>query len=82
MKIILKNSLNLTEINLDVRGYDATLNFYKFNLNLPEGMKDGEYEYTLMDDDNKVISTGLLQIGDYEPNNKQYESNNKIVIYD
>jgi hypothetical protein len=81
MKIILKNSLNLVETELDIRGYDATLNFYKFSLQLPEGMKDGEYEYTLEEDD-KVISTGLLQIGDYEPNNKQYESNNKIVIYD
>lgn len=84
MRLILKNNLNLTEITLNLKSYDATLNFYKFSLQLPEDIKDGEYEYTLIDDfdNNTIISKGLLQIGDYKPNNKQYETENKIMIYD
>lgn len=45
--------------------------FYAFDITLQEGMDDGEYTYTLLKND-VVKATGLIQIGDYVPNNNTY----------
>ena len=47
--------------------------FYNFEITLPEGLLDGIYQYTLLDDET-VVATGLLQIGDFTPDNKSYSS--------
>lgn len=49
--------------------------FYSFSITLPSGMDDGEYTYELMDND-VVKSQGLLQIGDYIPQNTTYTNDN------
>lgn len=46
-----------------------------FSIELPEGILDGEYTYKLSDEDT-VVATGLLQVGDYKPNNKTAYSGN------
>lgn len=40
-------------------------------------MDDGEYTYTLTDDEGMIRATGLLQVGDYVANNNTYTANTK-----
>lgn len=49
-------------------------NYYEFTVlfNLPD-LPDGEYEYKLKDNDN-VYSTGLVRVGDYNPERIEYEN--------
>lgn len=76
MTLKLFNNLTKQEIILenldDIQ--DSRL-FYHFNLTLPSGCTDGEYTYTLYDEDDVVKATGLLQIGDYRPEVKPYTGN-------
>lgn len=44
---------------------------YKVSLKLDEGMADGEYSYKLYDN-NKLVSRGLAQIGNYVPQTTTY----------
>ena len=50
---------------------------YEFDVELPDGMDDGEYEYVLMDDENNPLATGVAQIGDYEPEKTAYTAQTK-----
>jgi hypothetical protein len=49
---------------------------------LPDGIKDGEYTYELYENGN-MVSTGLLQIGDYkQESGKEYNENKKgYIVY-
>lgn len=57
--------------------------WYTFDITLQPGMDDGEYTYTLYDDQNVVKATGLLQVGDYKPNNNTYtaQTQNGYIQY-
>lgn len=50
---------------------------YEFDVELPAGMDDGEYEYVLMDDENNPLATGVAQIGTYEPEKTAYTAQTK-----
>ena len=85
MVLKLTNSLTKVSYNLENLadlGVDA-LN-YAFNINLPEGIDEGEYQYTLFDDENIVVATGILQIGSYEPEKTPYtaQTNNGYIQYE
>lgn len=82
MKLKLKNDLLNQEYILDVRDAGSTFNYYRLSINLHSNMAEGEYEYTLLDDNDNELSNGLLQIGDYKQNNDVYEHKNKIVVYE
>ena len=57
--------------------------FYTFDITIPAGMDDGEYAYTLYDERNVVKATGLLQVGDYKPQNNTYtaQTQNGYIQY-
>lgn len=57
--------------------------FYTFDIILEADMDDGEYSYTLYDEQNTVKATGLLQVGDYVPNNNTYtaQTQNGYIQY-
>ena len=66
---------------LDKQSYTFSVNdendsriYCHFRLTLSPNMPDGLYRYTL-EDENKIISQGLAQIGDYTPNNTVYTGN-------
>ena len=48
--------------------------FYTLDIQLYEDMDDGEYQYDLYDDEGIHKASGLLQIGDYKPENKTYSA--------
>lgn len=54
-------------------------NFYKFSINLPSDVEDGEYTYDLYNE-NELIATGLIQVGDYKNDNFSYKNNKKEYI--
>ena len=55
--------------------------FYQFNVNLPEGLLDGQFDYALMDGD-KVLATGILQVGSFEPTKTTYNKpNSGYTVY-
>ena len=83
MKLKLVNNFNKKEYEFE--GFDVkdSRNFYHFSIKLKEGMQDGEYTYILFDDEEKVLATSLLQIGDFIPENKVYKNeNNSYTVYD
>ena len=75
MKFIIKNNITHRNFEYSVEDLNESSIFYTFNLNIPESMDDGEYEYTLKDNEDKIVATGLLRIGDYKTENKQYNNN-------
>lgn len=77
MKLILKNEITKEEIVLDELVDSKVSNFFfNFNIELPANTKDGEYEYQLIDNDKKLAS-GLVIIGDYVPEIKEFNNTEK-----
>jgi hypothetical protein len=46
-------------------------------------MDDGEYAYTLYGEDDTVKATGILQVGDFKPQNNTYtaQTQNGYIQY-
>ena len=75
--MLLKLTNNLTKKVYEFDNLDDKLTsriFYTFDIQLQEPMDDGEYTYDLYDADGLHKATGLLQIGDYTPENKTYSA--------
>ena len=83
MKLFIKNGITHKEFEYNVADLNESSIFYTFNINIPESYDDGEYEYTLKDDGNKIVATGLIRVGDYKQENTQYINNKdkKIIQY-
>ena len=64
---------NLEDIN------DSKM-FFHFNIRLTAGMPDGSYEYNLIDN-NVVVASGNVQIGEYKQTNTTYTKNNEFIQY-
>lgn len=80
MILKLVNNLTKNEVILENIYDKQTSNlFYIIDIELPDGLIDGEYSYFLIEDD-KILSNGLVQIGDYQSNNTKYNANNKQTI--
>ena len=75
MLLKLYNNTTKREINLDnLEDITDSRLFFHFKITLPDGVDDGEYTYTL-DEDDVVKASGLLQVGDYVPEKTTYEGN-------
>ena len=81
MQLKLINNLTKNTIDLgEVEDKLVSSIFYSFEIGLPDGVKDGEYTYELSENW-KIVSTGLLQIGDYkQESGKEYNENKKDYI--
>ena len=72
MRLKITNNLTKAVTNFDnLENIDVSRIFYCFEIRLPEGMADGEYTYELFDG-TEIKATGLLQIGEYVPEKKNY----------
>lgn len=85
MRLELTNNLTkITKILDNIEDKKNSGLFYSFDISLDGSYEDGEYTYKLIDEE-KVVATGLLQIGDYEKDmniNTEYENNKKdIIVY-
>ena len=75
MKLFIKNGITHKEFEYNVEDLNESSIFYTFNINIPDSYDDGEYEYTLKDNEDKIVATGLMRIGDYKTENTQYNNN-------
>lgn len=85
MRLELTNNLTkITKILDNIEDKNNSGLFYSFDISLDGSYEDGEYTYRLIDEE-KVVATGLLQIGDYERDmsiNTEYDNNKKdIIVY-
>lgn len=82
MKLKLINNLTKNTIELgEIEDKLVSSVFYSFDITLPDGIADGEYTYELYDGD-KMMATGLFQIGDYTHENKEYKEDKKgYIVY-
>lgn len=71
-----KNTVNIGEIEDKL---ESNL-FYTIDIELPDDMTEGEYVYELYDND-MVVSRGLLQIGNYNAENKVYKEEKTYIVY-
>ena len=83
MKLLLKNGITKRNFEYSVTDLNESSIYYVFNINIPDSYDDGEYEYTLKDNEDKIVATGLMRIGDYKTENTQYNNNKdkKYVQY-
>ena len=82
MKLLLKNGITHKEFEYNVTDLNESSIYYVFNINIPDSIYDGEYEYTLKDNEGKIVATGLMRVGNYKQENKQYINNkDKYIQY-
>lgn len=83
MKFIIKNNITHRNFEYSVDDLNESSIYYTFNINVPDSMDDGEYNYVLKDNEDKIVTTGLMRIGDYKQENTQYNNNKdkKYVQY-
>ena len=71
MSLVLRNTTDQQETTLSVTDMSTSGLYFHLAVALPEGIADGEYQYTLKDG-NIQVSCGLLYIGDLQ-SPSQYE---------
>jgi len=68
MILVLKNNVSKQEFVITgLTDLNTSVFYWSFDVVLPEGVIDGDYNYTLSDDNNVLLSSGLARIGDYTP---------------
>ena len=75
MKLYIKNNITHRNFEYSVTDLNESSIYYTFNINIPDSYDDGEYSYILKDDLDKIVATGLIRIGDYKQENKEYNDN-------
>ncbi len=80
MKLQLSNCLTkVVTIIENIVDLGSSAYNYEFDVELPEGMDDGDYEYVLMDDQNNHLATGVAQVGAYVPEKTAYTAQSKTT---
>ncbi len=64
--ILTSNMSNPTTIVNGMSNISANTFYYKFQLSIPDSLPYGEYTYTLYNEDNLVVETGLLTYGNFD----------------
>ena len=81
MALVMRNTTDLQETTLSVTDLNTSGLYFNLAVALPEGLADGEYQYSLKNGDIQV-SCGILYVGDLQSPRqhettityKQYES--------
>lgn len=76
MTLKMVNNFSKKEYIFDAFDIKDSKNFYHFSIRFNQKMDEGEYNYYLIGDDNKILATSLLQIGDYAEEKKTYTNEN------
>lgn len=81
MRLTIKNTIDLNVIlDTEVTDKGTSARFFTFDISLPEGIPDGEYEYTLKGGDT-ILSTGIINIRGKAENDTQYEKEIQYTQY-
>lgn len=78
MKLTFKNNTDKKSYDFNVTDLSDSGMFYHFDsITLPSGIPDGDYNYYLYDENDKLVAEGLCQIGTYTEHTKKYEKEEK-----
>lgn len=89
MILKLTNNLSKTHLTFNVEDQNTSNIYFNFNIRLEQNLEgiplseliEGEYTYELFDE-GKKIAEGLLQLGDYKSENKEYNKDkNGFKVY-
>lgn len=78
--LVMCNTTDHQEVTLSMRELNASGLYLNLAVDLPEGLADGEYQYTLIDG-NILVSQGLLYVGDLQ-STSQYEKTIRYKQYE
>lgn len=85
MKLEFKNNVDKNIYTFEVDDIEDSTMFYHFtDISLPSGIDDGEYNYYLYDESDKLVAEGLVQIGSYtiRPEEQHiYNNENNYIQY-
>lgn len=84
MRLLLKNNVDKKEYTFTGEDLGDSVMFWHFNINLYDGMPDGEYGYFLYDNEEKLVAEGLVQVGNYEIREEEkhiYNNENNYIQY-
>lgn len=82
MRLVFRNSVDKREyIFNDLEDINDSKMFFHFNIQLPNKVDEGSYDYILYGDNNEKLATGLCQIGDFVQVNTAYTKNNQFIQY-
>lgn len=76
MRLNIENKVTKAKYDFTVTDKQTSGIYYVFDIQLPSGIDDGDYEYNLYDDDKVLVATGYVRIGDYTPETSAYTGNN------
>lgn len=76
--LTLKSETNQEYVFDNLEDESVLPNYYQFKVDFSE-CKDGEYKYTVM---GEVEDYGIIRIGDVTPQNKQNNTEDKILQYE
>lgn len=80
-KLICEHQIKHNIIELPVVDKASNKTYYTFNIEISEDWVDGQYDYKLLDSEDNILSEGILQFGDYTPNNKNYITSKTTKVY-
>lgn len=74
------STVRLDETNIEVSDSDSYTDFFVFDLSDVD-LADGEYKYVIKDEENTIMSTGLVKYGEWKPENEQYNAETQYIEY-
>lgn len=81
MILVLINKITLQEYSIEVTDLETSTLFYHFQTDF-KGLDDGEYRYELYSDGGKIVSTGLMTIGEYVSKETEYNEEKEYIQYE
>lgn len=84
MTLKIKNQLTKKIYTFDVEDINDSKMFFHFNVQLPDGIDEGQYNYALYDENNVQVANGILQVGKYDDKKEvttAYTKNNEYIQY-
>lgn len=81
-KLVAEHQVSHEIIEIPVSAPEGHKTYYDIPFALEEKVGEGQYDYTLYDEKDRVLSQGILQIGDYQPTSKEYVNQNKVKVYE
>lgn len=81
VRLRLTNNLSGGIVDIIPKKFYIADPYFLLDVHLKEEILEGEYDYSLIDEDKGVISFGIAIVGDYKREVKSYEKDNKKIQY-
>lgn len=79
--LICENQISHQVLTFNVIDSTPTKHYYTFELDDLSQFTDGQWNYKITNNDDIVLSEGILQYGDFVPEKTIYKENRNTIIY-